>query len=341
MTYGVAVVGTGYMARKHCDALLGQPGVSLTTICSTERSRSVGEELRTLYGFDRSTPDYSTVLTDANTDIVLICTPDNSHAEQVCRALHAGKHVLCEKPLARDAADFERLRKELERSGTILQVGMNCRFRDQYSKARELADSGELGTPRFLRGTYVVNVIGPVRGREKPWWLDYAPNIFPLLHGGGIHALDLLRWIGGEVDSVFARADGFELGAELGSDTFSVSMRFVSGAMGELLVSGSAPRPNDFSLELWFSRASILGTTVFRRDGDQESLAVEEILVEQEVSDLSLQFRDMVQAIENRREPRNSFSEAYSNFMVVDAVHRSIASGQAVRVGSVSEGEGG
>jgi predicted dehydrogenase len=171
--------------------------------------------------------------------------------------------------------------------------------------------------------------------------LDYPPNIFPFLHGGGIHALDLLRWIGGEVDSVFARAGGFELAAELGSDTFSVSMGFVSGAMGELLVSGSAPRPNDLSLELWFSRASILGTTIFRRNADEDSLAVDEILVEQEVSDLALQFRDMVDAIENRREPRNSFSEAYGNFMVVDAIHRSIASSQAVRIGSASEGEGG
>ncbi len=332
MKYNVAVIGTGYMARKHCDSLVHHQNARLITICSTERSLQAAEDFKSRYGFIYSTRDYSSILSDANVDIVFVCSPDNSHVEQVCRALEAGKHVFCEKPLARTEQDFQRIGRRLERSGRRLQVGMNCRFREQYAKAGQLAASGELGSLRFLRGTYIVNTVASVRQQEKAWWLDYPAGIFPFLHGSGIHCLDLLRWIGGEVESVFARSTAFELGAELGADTFSISMKFRSGAMGELLVAAGAFRPNDFSLELWLSRGSIVGTRVFRRQGELLSSEPEEITVEQKTIDVDLQFTDMVRAIESGSEPRNSFAEAYENFRVLQAIHESIYSGKAVIV---------
>lgn len=330
--YNVAVVGTGYMARKHCDALTSHQDARLMTICSTERSRSIGEDLKSRYGFNASTTDFSTILSDSKIDIVFVCSPDNSHADQVSSALGAGKHVFCEKPLARADADFQMIRKQLESSGKVLQVGMNCRFREQYAIPKQLVSSGELGSLRFLRGTYIVNTVASMHSGEKAWWLDYPAGVFPFLHGGGIHCLDLLRWIGGPVESVFARSTGFELGAELAADTFSISMRFAGGAIGELLVSASAFRPNDFSLELWLSGGSMLGTKVFRRQHDSVSGAPEEITVEQKIMDISLQFADMVRAIEARAQPLNSFAEAHENFKVLQAIHQSICSGQTVEV---------
>lgn len=332
ITYNVAVVGTGYMARKHCDALTSHQDARLMTICSTEKSLRTGEEFKSRYGFAKCTTDYSSVLSDSNVDIVFVCSPDNSHTEQVSGALEAGKHVFCEKPLARTKEDFQRIRTQLESGDRILQVGMNCRFREQYAIPKQMVSSGELGSLRFLRGTYIVNTVASVRSGEKAWWLDYPAGVFPFLHGGGIHCLDLLRWIGGPVESVFARSAGFELGTELAADTFSISMRFAGGAIGELLVSASAFRPNDFSLELWLSGGSILGTKVFRRQHDAVSAAPEEITVEQKIMDVSLQFADMVRAIEARSQPLNSFAEAYANFKVLQAIHQSICSGQAVDV---------
>jgi predicted dehydrogenase len=332
MTYGLAVIGTGYMARKHCEALAVHPDARLTAICSTDRSRETAAGFKSLYGFVHATTDYSSILSDSDIDVVFICSPDNLHTEQVCAALQAGKHVFCEKPLARTKDDFHKIAKALKNSGRILQVGMNCRFRDQYSRARDMVLAGELGSLRFLRGTYIVNAVASVRQREKPWWADFPAGVSQFLHGGGIHCLDLLRWMGGEVDSVFARATGLELGPQLGADTFSISIQFASGAIGELLVAGSAFRPNDFSLELWLSGGSILGTKIFRRVGDSVPAKVEEITVEQKTIDLGLQFSDTVRAIQSGSDPLNSFAEAEQNFMVLQAIEESVRTGNAVNI---------
>jgi myo-inositol 2-dehydrogenase/D-chiro-inositol 1-dehydrogenase len=340
MKHGVAIVGTGYMARKHCDALAAHEDARLATICATEKSRAAGEELRERYGFSSSTTSFPSVLSDPGIDIVFVCSPDNSHAGLVARALEAGKHVFCEKPLARSADDFEKIRACLARADRVLQVGMNCRFREQYSIPRQLVADGTLGSLRFLRGTYIVNIVESVRKREKPWWLDHPAGVFPFLHGGGIFTLDLLRWIGGDVVSVFARAAADELGAELEADVFSVSLRFGGGAMGELLVAGSAFRPNDFSLELWLGRGSILGTKMYTRQGESQSLAAADIKVEQKVPDLRLQFSDMLRAIESRSAPLNSFDEAFRNFGVLQAIQQSIHSGRPVELNGAAAKKG-
>jgi predicted dehydrogenase len=332
-TYRVAVVGTGYMARKHCDALSAREDVVPAAICSTEGSRAVGEELATRYGFESATTDYASLLADPAIDLVLVCTPDRFHPEQVSAALAAGKHVLCEKPLARSEEGFEQVRRALEAGDRVLQVGMNCRFRGQYAESQRLAAAGDLGALHYLRGTYVVNVVESVRAREKPWWVDRSAGDFGFFPGAAIHMIDLLRWIGGEIDSVFARIAGFGLGEELGADTFSLSLHFRDGAMGELLVSGSAGRPNEMGLELWFSGGSILGTRVFRDQAAGRALAEEEIVVEQATNDLGLQFDDMIHAIEHDSQPLNSFTEAYGNFRVLDAARQSASAGHPVHVG--------
>jgi len=128
MKYNVAVIGTGYMARKHCDALADHPNARLMTICSTEKSLGIGQEFKSRYRFSKCTTDYLSVLSDSNVDIVFVCSPDNCHTEQVSGALEAGKYVFCEKPLARTKEDFQRIRAQLESSDGILQVGMNCRL---------------------------------------------------------------------------------------------------------------------------------------------------------------------------------------------------------------------
>ena len=332
MKYNIAMIGTGYMARKHCDVLASHPNASLEVIYSTERSKSVAEEFKELYGFKHSATDYTAVLSASKIDIIFICSPDYTHPEYVIPALQAGKHVFCEKPLGRTSEHFQMIREQLEASGKVLQVGMNCRFREQYSIPQKRIAAGEFGQLRFLRGTYIYNAVSAMRNREKAWALEYPDGVFPFMHGGGIHCLDLLQWIGGNVVSVFARATGFELAAELKRDTFSISLAFSNGALGELLVSASAFRPNDFNLEMWLEGGSIVATTVFHREGDAVAPVKEQIIVEQKIIDLGLQFQDMLQAIESGQEPLNSFNQAYANFKALAAVDRSISEGRLIEV---------
>ena len=329
MSHGVAVVGSGFVARKHLAALAARDDVSIAAVCSTERSAGPARELAAEHGAERVITSFGDVLQDGDVDVVWICTPDETHAALVNGALGAGKHVFCEKPLARRAADFDAIARAVEESGCTLAVGMNCRFRGQYAAVKDAIDAGELGDLRFLRGTYVVNVVETVRTGAKPWMLDHAQGVHPFLHGGGLHTLDLMRWIAGDVFSVFARATGFELGDEWELDTFSLSLEFASGVVGELLVSASAFRPGDFSLEAWGSDGSIVGRDLFKRTGDGVE-ASGQVHFEQSRLDLELQADDVFAAIEAGSPPLNSFGEARANFAVLEAAERSIISGQPV-----------
>lgn len=332
MSYGIGIVGTGYMARRHCAALTENEAARLEVVCSTPRSARVGEEFRGTYGFRRATTSFDDLVADPAVDIVLVCSPDGAHPDHVVRALDGGKHVLCEKPLARSEAEFDAVRRALEATGKTLQVGMNCRFRPQFAAIRELAETEALGTVRFIRGTYVQNAVALVRGRQKPWALDVHGEANQYLHGGGLHCLDVMRWIAGDVVSVFARAAAHELADEWRLDAFSASLELDGGVLGELLVSAAAFRPNSFGIELWCSGGSVVDGVVYRRRGDELSDDAEPLGTAQDVPDVRLELDDLVRAIETGTQPLNSFAEAYANFAVLHAIERSLTEGAPVAV---------
>ena len=320
------------MAKKHCDAMSDSSKIVLDTIVSTEKSTTDAEEFKRKFGFRKTSTDIDSVIQDHNIDIVIICTPDSTHANLVTKFLRGGKHVLCEKPLARTKDDFNIIKKELEKSRKVLQVGMNCRFREQYYKPKEIIAKGELGKLRFLKSTYVANAVESVKKHEKPWWLEYPSDIFPFLHGGGIHCIDLLRWNGGKVKKVFATSTSFELKKELKSDTFSILLEFENGVLADCSISASAFRPNLFEFDYWLTSGSIINNTkVFGKKNNQVFLS-DEIKIEQKIIDLGLQFENMLESIECNKSPLNSFEEAWENFIVISAIEKSLREGRVISI---------
>jgi myo-inositol 2-dehydrogenase / D-chiro-inositol 1-dehydrogenase len=328
MQYAIGLLGTGLMAARHSETLARHPRTRLRRVCSTERSRARGEEFRRRYGYEQATTNFE-ALVAPDVDVVFICSPDATHGTYVERALAAGKHVFCEKPLARNTDEFESIGRRLDRDGLILQVGMNVRYRARYRAVKDVVASGGLGELRFLRGTYIQNLISTVRTGAKPWWLE--DESYSFLHGGGLHCLDLLRWVGGDVSSVFARGTGFEV-PEWGTDTFSVSLAFASGALGELLVSAAAFRPNEFDLEAWLSRGAVVGDACYRRSGDALEDRHQPLETEQEALDLVLQLEDLVRALDGDGAVPNSFSEAWENFRLIQAIERSAETSEGVGI---------
>ena len=207
---------------------------------------------------------------------------------------------------------------------------MNCRYRAQYSLPHDCIASGQWGRLQFLRGVYLHNLVPTARNRQKPWWLEHPEEVYFFLHGNGIHCIDLMRWVGGEITSVFARATGYELGSDFKADTFSASLCFTSGAIGEMFVSTGAYLPREISLEAWLSQASLVGSTLYRRDHHDEG---EALPVVQPHLDLWLQFDDLVAAIQQGRQPMNSLDEAFENFLIIEGLQRSLRTGQAVELG--------
>lgn len=328
----IAMIGTGAMAEKHSQTLSRHAGADLSVICSTERSAPKANRFQQDYGYQRTVTDFAKILDDDEVEAVYICSPDATHPSFTAQALAAGKHVFCEKPLARNQRGFEIVREALKKHDCRLQIGMNCRYREQYSLPKTLADSGELGGLRFLRGTYLLNKVAVAKSGQKAWWREHPSEVMFFLHANGIHIIDLMRWYGGRVTSVFARATGFELGQDFRADTFSASLEFANGAIGEVLISSSAFQPRDVGLQAWYELGSILGTRVYRRSGEDISEQSEELEVNQPILDLALQFNEFRAAIAERRDPMNNFHEAFANFRLLHAIERSLAQNSVVHL---------
>jgi len=193
MKQTAAVIGLGFVGRAHLEALrrLGIP-VRGTLGSSQER----GEEARSALGLDRAYSSLQELAADPSVTVVHICTPNHLHFEQASTLLRAGKHVLCEKPLAMDSRESEMLVKLAAQCHRIGGVAYNLRYYPLCHEAKHVVSSGRIGHPRLVHGSFL-----------QDWLLfpsDWNWRLDPKLGGElravsdiGTHWLDLMMWITG------------------------------------------------------------------------------------------------------------------------------------------------
>lgn len=141
----IGLIGAGYMGRQHARALTQVPGADLVCIAGAEAQSSRAAELANACG--ASATDLETMLADDTIDAVIITTPTATHADLACAALRAGKHVLCETPLAADAATAREMLAAAEESERMLQVALVGRFADPGAWVRQHVRDGTIGAP--------------------------------------------------------------------------------------------------------------------------------------------------------------------------------------------------
>jgi predicted dehydrogenase len=313
------------MARKHCTILKTDPRASLKTLVVSEGSKDT-DSFKNEFGFQSSYKSLEEAFNNETIDIVYIVSPNLLHEKQVNLSLSYGKHVFCEKPLAYTSKEFASIEENLSKSRNVLQVGMNCRYREQFSIPKQMISGGDIGELRYIKCTYIFNLVNSIN--EKPWWLDFPEEVFPFLHTGAVHALDLLRWYGGTVKRVSSFGSGFELKDQWNKDNFVSIIEFEKNIIGEFTGSASANRPPDFSIEVWGSKGSIVGTDYYISSGSKPSSRKLEI--KQEKIDLLMQFDDLVSSIENQHQPMNSFGEAKRNRELISAIENSVKSNKII-----------
>ena len=187
----VAVVGAGLQAKRRIQPVVESPGDELVVVSSGS-----GETARALAdGFGcEAAVGWEEVVARPDVDAVIICTPPHLHADIALAAVQAGKHVLCEKPLARTLEEGERMLAAAAERGVVLRCGFNHRYHPAVRQVREWVDAGLIGEVMFIRCRY--GHCGRP-GYEADWRSD------PRLVGGGhlmehgIHAIDLIRWLSG------------------------------------------------------------------------------------------------------------------------------------------------
>ena len=202
----VAVIGTGFMGRMHAHAwrtahrFFDLPRTpALSVLVGTDVDRTADAAAR--WGFEGSDTDWRSVIERSDIDVVDICTPGDTHAEIALAALAAGKHVLCEKPLANDVADAERMVGAAESAaahGVVSMCGFSYRRTPALSLARRMIAAGRLGDIRHVRAQYLQDWLSDA---DAPftWRLDRARAGSGTLGDIGAHSIDTAQWLTGDV----------------------------------------------------------------------------------------------------------------------------------------------
>jgi len=193
MKVSAAVVGVGFVGRAHVEALR-RLGVVVRGVLgsSADRGREACESL----GLARAYGSLDELAADPEVRVVHICTPNHLHFEQAGRLLRAGKHVLCEKPLALDSRESGMLVKLARETNTVGAVAYNLRYYPLCQEARARIASGEIGEPRLVHGSFLQDWL--LYPTDWNWRLD--PKLGGELRAVadiGTHWLDLVSWITG------------------------------------------------------------------------------------------------------------------------------------------------
>ena len=198
-------------------------------------------------------------------DAVVVCTPDATHASYIVKALERGLHVLVEKPLTDSVEGLCAIRRAAAASPSqVVAVVHQMRFVPLHKRIKALTAAGSLGTLSYLEGYYVHDLT--TRAFQNDRWRA-EDNATPLVYSG-CHFVDLLRWFAGEeIVEVFAAANHRAFPEYPESDLNLVTMRFASGAIGKVVVAFGEAGPQDHSVRVAGSEATVRNNLLYRRDG--------------------------------------------------------------------------
>ena len=267
MDIGVALLGHGFMGRAHSRALHMLRSLEerpaavprLGSVCG--RDAAAVERTRGQYGWARAVPDWREQAVDPAVDLFDNTGPNSLHLEPTLAAIRAGKHVLCEKPLGRTAAEAHELWSAASAAGVLHMTGFNLRFLPAVRLARDLVTGGELGEPTHYRARFLASsALRP--DQRRTWRFDAGSAGSGAVADLGSHIVDLARWLVGELRVVgastrtfVATRDGEQVDVD---DAFAAVVEFDCGATGTLEASRAAGRRSNLcAFELDGTRGSL------------------------------------------------------------------------------------
>jgi len=188
----VAVIGLGWPGQRHLDGYATIPFVHVGAIC--DMSDVLLESTRAQRGIARAVREYEAVLAMPEIDAVSVCLPNWLHVPASIAAIAAGKHVLCEKPLANTLAEGERLAAAVHANDRIFMLALNNRFRAEMQALKHIVDAGEMGQIYFGKTGWVRR---RVAGITRGWFMQKDRSGGGPMIDLGVHMLDLTLWLMG------------------------------------------------------------------------------------------------------------------------------------------------
>jgi D-xylose 1-dehydrogenase (NADP+, D-xylono-1,5-lactone-forming) len=314
------ILGVARINRSLVPPLQSSPRNTLVAIASRDAGRAAAAARQ--WGIPRSHGSYEALLADPEIDALYIPLPNDLHVEWTVKAARAGKHVLCEKPLALTVADVDLVEAAARESGVVVTEAFMYRHHPQTLRVKEMVASGAVGTVRLVRGSFTFDLtngddyrLDPARGGGSIWDV-------------GCYPLSYARFV---VGAEPVEAFGWSVAAPTGIDeTFVGQLRFPGGVLASFDCGFRSPYRTQ--VEIVGSEASILvprpfkpgleETIVLSRGDEKREIAV----AGQEL--YSGEVEDMADAVLLGRPPRVSLAESRGNVAVMTALLRSAASGR-------------
>ncbi len=245
---GIAIVGAGNIGKVRAQVIRRSSASRVLAVSDIDVTRA--KALAAMIGA-REALDWQAVVRDPEVDAVIVCTPTKFHVAAAMEALRAGKHVLCEKPLARSVSEADALVEVAKAQGLVLKTGFNYRYMDHVRKAKELIGSDAIGPLYFLRCRFGH---GGRQGYEREWCTDLELSGGGVLLEQGIHILDLVRHFLDEPVYITASTSRFFWNFPDVEDNCFVEMQTVSSQTAQIHVS-------------WTQWINLFSLEIFGRDG--------------------------------------------------------------------------
>ncbi|BAM00568.1 MULTISPECIES: Gfo/Idh/MocA family protein [Caldilinea] len=270
---GVGMLGYAFMGKAHSNAFKKIPYMmypppaipKLVAICGRNEEATRAAAVR--FGYERYYTDWRALVEDEAVQLFDNGGPNDAHAEPCIAAAQAGKHILCEKPLARTAEEAKTMLDAVQKAGVKHMVAFNYRFVPAVRQMRLLIESGALGRIYHFRAVYLQEWIMPHYNMPMIWRLNKQVAGSGALGDLGAHIIDLGRYLVGEIESVSAMTRTFikerpwpdgTMGTVDVDDAFAAVVSFANGALGTVEATRfAAGRKNSNVIEINGEKGSL------------------------------------------------------------------------------------
>jgi predicted dehydrogenase len=327
-----AVIGCGRMGIRRMKAISTHPKTEL--VCLSDNDVEAARKYSKEMGCDFH-QEWEMAVGRRDVDFVVISVPNKLHNPIAVEALNQGKHVWCEKPLARNPEEAKQIVRAAARTGSFLKVGSNLRYFPSVQKAKQLVDSGAIGDILFLRG-WVGNAGWPT----KMWFSDAELSGGGTFLDNGCHLLDLARWFMGEARECTGRVSTLHWEISPLEDNGMGIFTFDKGKLA--FIHSSWTEWSEYMyMEIYGStgyiRVDNRGAKCIAvrggRDGKQDVYDYSDVPAQSH----TLEFNDCIQSIEQSMQPLPDGFDGLRAVQMAYGVYESSKSGRSVKIWSETE----
>ncbi len=335
------IVGCGLIAPHHAESILAGSNSKLVAVCDIieEKAREFAEK----YNLEKYYTDYRQMIDEAGMDIVCVCTPSGNHGEIAVYAANAGKHLLVEKPIETTREKMDEIIRAVKKNNVKMNSVFQIRTEPAFIAVKKAIEEGRFGDI-ILADAYLKSYRSQEYYDSADWRGKWELDGGGALMNQGIHGVDILLWLAGDVESVFARVGTKARNIEV-EDTAVAMLKFKNGAFGIIEGTTSVYPGQPKKFEIHGKKGSVVigekGIEVWQIEGNDEEKAPQLHKNGDDTANDPGKFaltshlilvEDLTEAIENDRRPLIPPEEGRKAVDLILAIYESARTGKEIKL---------